>query len=110
MRSLLKMLSTPILLVKASSKNAHITWDKDKLKCMVQVEHTSRPLLKFVCSKILNAARNDKLLLVRGSAMINKTQQVRRILRLPQLRDHEGCDCNIDCFLLSGNGDRSAPA
>ena len=64
-----------MLIVKSSSKNAHIEWEKEKLKVMVQVDHTSRPLLKYVCSKVLSATRYDKLFLARGNAT-DKTAQV----------------------------------
>ncbi|GAX84468.1 hypothetical protein CEUSTIGMA_g11888.t1 [Chlamydomonas eustigma] len=71
---LLRAISKPILIAKSTSKNANIVWSKDKLKCMVQVDHTSRPMLKYVCSKLLNAVRYDKVYLARADAK-DKAQQ-----------------------------------
>ena len=41
------------------------------------MELASRPLLKFVCTQILNPMRYDKLILAKAGA-IDKTQRVRR--------------------------------
>ncbi|GAX76181.1 hypothetical protein CEUSTIGMA_g3625.t1 [Chlamydomonas eustigma] len=79
---LMRNLSRPILIVKSTSKNANIEWSKDKLKCMVQVDHTSRPMLKYVCSKLLNAVRYDKVYLARADARDKAQQETMTARRL----------------------------
>jgi len=73
--SLIKSIRQPVIMVKANAKNAAIAWDKDKLKCMVQVDHTSRPLLKYVSAKLLSAVRYDRLYLARGGATDKSHQE-----------------------------------
>eukprot|EP00798_Chlamydomonas_sp_ICE-L_P000095 gene95-3703_t len=80
--ALLKTISKPLLVVKANAKNAELQWSKDKLKVMVQVEHTSRPLLHYVCSNIVLALRYDKLLLARGGASDKSHQETTMCRRL----------------------------
>jgi len=41
---------------------------EDKLKAVVNVDHGSRPLLKYMCTKFLNAVRSDLLYLARAGA------------------------------------------
>ncbi len=54
---LMRQLTRPLLIVKTNSRNAAIELGKDTLKCMVPVDHSSRPLLSYVCTHILNAVR-----------------------------------------------------
>ncbi len=65
---LMKTLSRPLLVVKANATNANIVWDQDKLRAVVCVDHGSRPLLKYMCAKLMNALRSDVLFLARGGA------------------------------------------
>ena len=42
---------------------------------LVNVDHTSRPLLRYVCSKVCSALRNDKLYLGRGNGRDQNSAQ-----------------------------------
>jgi len=80
---LMKTLSRPLLIVKANAKNANITWDQDKLKAVMHVDHGSRPLLKYMCTKFLNPLRSDQLYLARAGATDMHAQETgisRRLL------------------------------
>ncbi|KAG2424565.1 hypothetical protein HXX76_014445 [Chlamydomonas incerta] len=66
--SLLKTAMRPMLIVKANAKLAAISWDSDKLRLLMEVHHTSRHLLRYAATKLLNSQRGDKLYLGRGGA------------------------------------------
>ncbi|KAF5832988.1 hypothetical protein DUNSADRAFT_10944 [Dunaliella salina] len=80
---LMKTLSRPLLIIKANAKNANIVWDQDKLKAVVNVDHASRPVLKYMCTKFLTPLRNDQLFLARAGATDAHAQETgisRRLL------------------------------
>jgi nucleotide-binding universal stress UspA family protein len=81
--NLLRNLRCPVLYVNHQAALSRIHWDQadpDPLKVMVTVDHQSRPLLKFVCEKILNPARQDKVYLARGRATNIATNEVRSLV------------------------------
>lgn len=81
--TLLKSISRPMLIVKANAKLAQIAWEKDKLRALVAVDHTSRPLLRYMCVKVLAPLRGDKVFLGRGrgrDASAQETVTSRRLL------------------------------
>lgn len=76
-------LCTVCIPLQANAKLAQIAWERDKLRALVAVDHTSRPLLRFVCSKVLAPLRGDKLFLGRGrgrDASAQETVTTRRLL------------------------------
>ena len=87
---ILKAVKKNILIVKSTAKNARIDWEKANLSCMVQCDHSSRPLLKYVCSRLLSAVRNDKIYLARGSAN-DKAHQVNILFQT---------DCYLHVYIL----------
>ncbi|GIL55499.1 hypothetical protein Vafri_11071, partial [Volvox africanus] len=64
--SLLRSSTRPMLIVKANAKYASVVWDKDKLRVVLEVHHSSRNLLRYVCSKMVSPPRHDKVFLTRG--------------------------------------------
>ncbi|GIL85258.1 hypothetical protein Vretifemale_13864, partial [Volvox reticuliferus] len=64
--SLLRSSTRPMLIVKANAKYASVVWDKDKLRVVLEVHHSSRSLLRYVCSKLISPLRHDKVFLMRG--------------------------------------------
>ncbi|KAG2493032.1 hypothetical protein HYH03_008695 [Edaphochlamys debaryana] len=66
--SLLKSTTRPMLIVKANAKHAVVAWDRDPLRCLVEVHHTSRHLLRFAAGRLLLPGRGDKVVLARGGA------------------------------------------
>ncbi|GAX77901.1 hypothetical protein CEUSTIGMA_g5343.t1 [Chlamydomonas eustigma] len=79
---ILKKLKKPILVVKSTSKNAVIQWDRDKIKAMVLVDATCRPMVLYVCSKLLNAARRDKIFLARTNTVDSANKETTSTRRL----------------------------
>lgn len=63
---LMKHLTCPMLVVKESARNADIAWEKDPVRMMIPVDHGSRGLLRWAAEKLLNAQRQDKVLLARA--------------------------------------------
>lgn len=57
----------------------------EKLKVMLAVDHGSRPLLKFVCGRVMNAVRGDKLLLARHAGAPGSQVSLTFVLCAPQL-------------------------
>ncbi|EFJ40761.1 hypothetical protein VOLCADRAFT_99345 [Volvox carteri f. nagariensis] len=66
--SMLRNLTRPMLIVKANAKFASLVWDKDKLRMLLEVHHSSRNMLRYVCSKLVTPTRHDKIFLTRGGA------------------------------------------
>jgi len=66
--------------VKANAKCASIKWDVEKLRAIMAVDHGSRPLLRYLGSKLLNPKRQDVLMLARAGAK-DKHAQVRECVR-----------------------------
>ena len=74
--ALLRSLRCPILYVNHKAALRRIELDKgDPLRIMVAVDHGSRPLITFVCEKMLNPARHDQVFLARGRARNNATNE-----------------------------------
>lgn len=73
--SLMRSIMCPVLLVNHKAGNAKISVPNDPLRCMVSIDHTSRPLLRFLCEKILNPPRLDKVFLARGQATNKATNE-----------------------------------
>lgn len=67
------MSTTP--LPQANAKHAAISWERDKLRLLLEVHHTARPLLRYACSRLMSPARGDKLFLARGGARDASAQE-----------------------------------
>ncbi|GLI60502.1 hypothetical protein VaNZ11_002665 [Volvox africanus] len=81
--SLLRNSTRPMLIVKANAKYASVLWDKDKLRVVLEVHHSSRNLLRYVCSKMISPPRHDKVFLMRGGTKDpsqHETMTSRRLL------------------------------
>lgn len=69
---------SPLLLPRsrqANAKSACVAWDRDKLRVMMEVTHGSRPLLRYLTTKLLSPLRGDKLYLGRGGARDASNQE-----------------------------------
>ena len=74
--ALLRNLRCPVLYVNYQAALSRIEVDKgDPFRVMVAVDHGSRPLLNFLCDKILNPARHDQVFLARGRSRNNATNE-----------------------------------
>lgn len=61
---------------------------------MLAVDHGSRPLLKFVCGRVMNAVRGDRLLLVREAGQAGSQEGVTSRRLLENFSDIAGaCMC-----------------
>ncbi|KAK9828965.1 hypothetical protein WJX72_003087 [[Myrmecia] bisecta] len=61
--SCIKRTEKPLLVVKHDACNARLVGDHDKLRIMVAVDHTARPVCDWACSRLVDEARGDKLYL-----------------------------------------------
>ncbi|KXZ55122.1 hypothetical protein GPECTOR_3g274 [Gonium pectorale] len=58
-----------VIAAQANAKYAPVAWDRgEKLRVLMEVHHTSRPLLRFLCGRLMDARRDDKLYLGRGGS------------------------------------------
>ncbi len=68
---------------QANAKLASVAWESDKLRAVMEVTHGSRPLLRYLATKLLAPLRGDKLYLGRAGARDAANQEnVTRCVRV----------------------------